>query len=162
MLLARPTKNLLLIMQQLVIAKAGKNSYNMYSIWSLNLIKLKSNQFFRVPTTGKNPGKQGILWKKIPAGKNPGIWKKWVKTRTNQAILQKHVGKYQGNFSYIYILIVSPFSRIYISWKMGKLSGKNQGICFTKLSGHPDFYPSIVFFTIYIKLYGVAIWPAAG
>ena len=26
---------------------------------------------------------------------------------------------------------------IYISWKMGKLSGKNQGICFTKLSGHP-------------------------
>ena len=32
-------------------------------------------------------------------------------------------GKYQGIFSYIYIL--------------GKLSGKNQGICFTKLSGHP-------------------------
>ena len=27
---------------------------------------------------------------------------------------------------------------LYISWKMGKLSGKNQGICFTKLSGHPD------------------------
>ena len=25
----------------------------------------------------------------------------------------------------------------FISWKMGKLSGKNQGICFTKLSGHP-------------------------
>ena len=46
-------------------------------------------------------------------------------------------GKYQGIFSYIYILIVSPFSRIYISWKMGKLSGKNQGICFTKLNGHP-------------------------
>ena len=23
---------------------------------------------------------------------------------------------------------------------MGKLSGKNQGICFTKLSGHPDPY----------------------
>ena len=36
-------------------------------------------------------------------------------------------------------MVVSPFSRIYIyiSWKMGKLSGKNQGICFTKLSGHP-------------------------
>ena len=94
--------------------------------------------------TGKNHGKQGILWKKFPAGKNQGIWKKWVKSGKNQGILQKHVREISGNFQlYIYTDSFPIFQDIYIyilengETIRGK-SGKNQGICFTKLSGHPD------------------------
>ena len=72
-------------------------------------------------------GKTGNFVKKIPCMEKSGNLEKMGKinfTKTCQGNIRE--------FSAIYILIVSPFSR------MGKLSGKNQGICFTKLSGHPD------------------------
>ena len=36
--------------------------------------------------------------KKFHAGKNQGIWKKWVKLGKNQRILQEHVRQISGNF----------------------------------------------------------------
>ena len=56
-------------------------------------------------------------------------------------------GKYQGILSYIYTDSFPIFQDI--SWKMGKLSGKNQGICFTKLSGHPVLLFLLLFYRSY-------------
>ena len=71
-------------------------------------------------------GKTGNFVKKIPCWEKSGNLEKWVKSGKNQGILQKHVREKSGNFtktcqgnigefSALYIMIVSPFSRIYIS-----------------------------------------------
>ena len=67
--------------------------------------------------------------KKFPAGKNQGILEKWLKSGNLEKTCPGNIREFSAIYIYIY--------NIYISWKMGKLSGKNQGICFTKLSGHP-------------------------
>ena len=57
----------------------------------------------RAPTQGahyrEKSGKTGNFVKKIPAGKNQGIWKKWVKSGKIREFYKNMSGKYQGIFS---------------------------------------------------------------
>ena len=76
--------------------------------------------------------------KKIPCREKSGNLEKRGEIREKSGNFTKPCQRNIREFSAIYILIVSPFSRIYIyPGKLGKLSGKYQGICFTNLSGHP-------------------------
>ena len=74
---------------------------------------------FRVPTTGENQGKQNFVGKN-PCREKSGNFEKMGKIREKSGNFTKTC---QGNireFSAIYILIVSPFSRIYIYIYPGK------------------------------------------
>ena len=96
-------------------------------------------------------GRTGNFVKKNPCREKSGNLEKMGKIREKSGNFTKTC---QGNIRecsaiYIYILIVSPFSRIYIyilyiypenGETIREKSEENQGICFTKLSGHPVGY----------------------
>ena len=58
------------------------------------------------------------------------------KIRENRELCENMSGKYQGIFSYI-LYIPGMWGYRVNGETIREKSGKNQGICFTKLSGHP-------------------------